>query len=126
MKKSITLAALLLVLGTSVFAAAAPAKTKSNNLMDEITFVPLKSDRGFGIKVDKLAPGKSIVMIYDNDRNPVFKDVLSKGTSGQKNYILTSLENGDYTVEVRSNDQIVKKQLHVYDEGQTKTYFFVQ
>jgi hypothetical protein len=125
MKKSITLAAILLVLGTSVFASP-PSKSKNAKLTDEIAFVPLKSDRGFGIKIEKLAPGKSLVLIYNNENNVVFKDVLSKGASGQKNYILTSLENGDYTVEVTSANQVIKKQLHVYDEGQTKTYFFVQ
>jgi hypothetical protein len=124
MKKSITLAALLLVLGTSVFAAA-PAKT-GNKSQDEISFVPLKSDNGFGVKIDKETAGKSIVIISDNEGNVLFKDLLSKGASGTKGYMIDNLDYGDYTVEVYSKSRAVKKQLHIYDDGQAKSYFFMQ
>jgi trehalose-6-phosphatase len=59
MKKSIALAALLAVLGTSVFAATAPVKSGDNNT-DEISFVQLKKDNGFGVKIDKETAGKAI------------------------------------------------------------------
>jgi hypothetical protein len=124
MKKSIALAALLLVIGTSVFAAA-PAKSTGSS-QDEISFVPLKSDAGFGVQIEKETAGKSIVIISDNDGNVIFKDLLSKGASGTKGYIISSLEYGDYTVEVVSNKQTVKKQLHVYDDGTAKSFFFMQ
>lgn len=123
MKKSIALAALLLVIGTSVFAAA-PAK--STGSLDEISFIPLKSDAGFGVQIEKETAGKSVVIVYDNDGNVIFKDLLSKGASGTKGYLISSLEYGDYTVEVVSNKQTVKKQLHVYDDGTAKSYFFMQ
>ncbi|MGZ3767613.1 MAG: hypothetical protein ACXVB0_10025 [Mucilaginibacter sp.] len=127
MKKSIALAALLLALGTSVFAAA-PAKVKGHkgHSNGQITFVPLKSDKGFGVKIDKEESGKSIVIVYDNEKNVVFKDLLSKGTSAEKGYVVTGLEDGDYTVEVFTGSQDVKKQLHVYDDGQAKSYVFIQ
>jgi hypothetical protein len=126
MKKSITLAALLLVIGTGVFAAA-PAKSSGHNSQDEISFVPLKSDNGFGIKIDKEVAGKSIVIIYDNEGTILFKDLLSKGASGTKGYLINNLEYGDYTVEVFSKGQVVKKQMHIYDDGgQAKSYFFFQ
>ena len=124
MKKSIALAALLLVIGTSVFAAA-PAKSTGSS-QDEISFVPLKSDNGFGVQIEKETAGKSIVIVYDKDGEVIFKDLLSKGASGTKGYIISSLEYGDYTVEVVSNKQTVKKQLHVYDDGTAKSYFFMQ
>ena len=125
MKKSITLAALLLALGTSVFAAT-PAKSTVSNSKDEVSFVPLKSDNGFGIRVDKETAGKSIVIFYDNDHNIIFKDLLSKGTSAQKGYVLSDLDYGDYTVEVVSKNQTIKKQLHVYNDGTVKSFFFMQ
>jgi hypothetical protein len=125
MKKSITLAALLLIIGTSVFAAA-PAKFTSHNAQDEISFVTLKSDDGFGIKIDKVVPGKSMVIISNNEGTVLFKDVLSKGASGTKGYLINNLEYGNYTVEVYSKNQVVKKQLHIYDDGQAKSYFFFQ
>ena len=122
MKKSIALAALLLALGTTVFAAE---KTIAKST-DEVSFVPLKSDNGFGVNVNKQEAGKSIVIVYDNDNNVVFKDLLSKNSNAQKNYIVTDLQEGNYTVEVSSKDQSVKKQMHVYDDGQGKSYFFFQ
>jgi flagellar hook assembly protein FlgD len=127
MKKSITLAALLLALGTSVFAAV-PPKPKAHKAESpaKIAFVSLSADKGFAVKISKQDAGKSFVMIYDKDNNVVFKDLLTKGTDAEKGYILTSLDNGDYTVEVSANKQNVKKQLHVYDEGQKKSYIFIQ
>jgi hypothetical protein len=123
MKKSITLAALLLVLGTSVFAAVPTAKIHKSS--DEVSFVPLSTEKGFAVKISKQEPGKSLVMIYDQDKNVIFKDVLTKGTEAEKGYILTSLDNGDYTVEVTSNKQAVKKHVHVYEEDQKKSYIFI-
>lgn len=122
MKKSIALAALLLALGTTVFAAE---KTTAKST-DQVSFVPLKSDNGFGVNVNKQEAGKSIVIVYDNDNNVVFKDLLSKDASAQKGYIVTELQEGNYTVEVSSKGQSVKKQMHVYDDGQGKSYFFFQ
>jgi hypothetical protein len=125
MKKSITLAAILLALGTSVFAKGA-IKGNTDKTDAGISFTPLKSDNGFAVKVEKDAPGKSMVIIYDAAANVVFKDVLTKGTEAEKAYVLSNLDNGDYTVEVASKTQSVKKQIHVYDEGGNKTYFFYQ
>lgn len=124
MKKSITVLALLLAIGTSVFAAA-PAKTDGTN-PQKIAFVPLSSDRGFSVQINKQEAGKSFVMIYDKDGTTLFKDFMSKGTSIEKGYNISGLDNGDYTVEVVSNNQSVKKHLHVYDEDDKKTYMFIQ
>lgn len=123
MKKSITLAALLLVIGTSVFAAAPKTKSEAK---DQIAFVQLKSDNAFGVAIDKVTTGKSTVIVYDNEHNVIFKDLLTKGESGTKGYLISSLESGDYTVEVVSKGQSVKKQMHVYDDGEAKSYFFYQ
>lgn len=123
MKKSITLVALLLALGTSVFATVPAVDNSSKS--NEISFSSLPADKGFAVKVNKEEAGKSLVIIYDQDSNVIFKDLLSKGTDGQKGYIVNSLENGDYTVEVVSNKKTVTRQLHVYDEGQKKSYIFI-
>lgn len=125
MKKSIALAAILAVLGTSVFAATAPVKN-GDNKTDEISFVQLKKDNGFGVKIDKESAGKAVIIVYDDSNNVIFKDVLSKGQSGEKSYLISSLETGDYTVEVVSKGQTVKKQMHVYEDGDAKSYFFYQ
>ena len=125
MKKSIALAALLAVLGTSVFAATAPGKN-ADGTTDEISFVQMKKDNAFGVRIDKETAGKAVVIVYDEAQNVIFKNVLSKGESGEKSYLITSLEAGDYTVEVVSKGQTVKKHMHVYEDGDAKSYFFYQ
>jgi hypothetical protein len=124
MKKSIALAALLAVLGTSVFAATSVKSGDSTT--DEISFVQMKKDNAFGVKIDKESAGKAVVIVYDDAQNVIFKNVLSKGESGEKSYLITSLESGDYTVEVVSKGQTVKKHMHVYEDGEAKSYFFYQ
>ncbi|HZX59624.1 MAG TPA: hypothetical protein VFE54_12895 [Mucilaginibacter sp.] len=120
MKKTIALAALILGLGTSVFAAV-PAKLKAPKA-EKVSFTSLKDDKGFGVSVEA---GKSIVMFYDANNNVIFKDLLSKGGAAVKGYVVTGLEDGDYTVEVAANKSVVTKHIHVYDEGQKKSYIFV-
>ncbi|MEO6978635.1 MAG: hypothetical protein ABI113_09665, partial [Mucilaginibacter sp.] len=58
--------------------------------------------------------------IYDQDKNVLRKDVLT--ANGSKGYVLSSLENGNYTMEVTTAGQVVKKNIHVYNEDQTKTF----
>jgi len=122
MKKTIALAALILGLGTSVFAAT-PAKSKAPKAGERVSFTTLKNDKGFGVSVEA---GKSVVIISDNDGNVIFKDVLSKGGAAVKGYVITELQTGDYKVEVKAGDNVVTKQMHVYDDGQNKSYFFAQ
>lgn len=121
MKKSIAFAALLAVLGTSVFAAA-PSKVKAQKADETVSFSALKNDSGFGVSTAE----KSTVIFYDQDNNVIFKDRLSKGAPAEKGYIVTGLDNGTYTVEVKTGNNIVKKQLHVYEDEGSKSYFFMQ
>ena len=113
MKTSIKLAAAAFVLSAGLFAAV-PSKAA-------VTFSSLNSNNGVAVKVDEATTGKAIVIIYDEDGNVLRKDALSSKKT-EKDYILSKLENGDYTIEVTSDKQVVKKQIHVYDEDQTKTF----
>ena len=127
MKNSIKLTALFLLASTGLFAAAS---AKANSLVvpsstDVITFSSLPSDRGIDVKVEKSAPGKAIVIIYDADGNVIRKDVMPANKSFDKAYILNKLDNGDYTIEVTSSKQVVKKAIHVYDEDQTKMFIII-
>ena len=121
MKTSIKLTALFLLASTSIFAAtpskSAPAKA------DLITFSSLPAENGVDIKVEKNAPGKTVVMIYDEDGNVLRKDILADNKSTGKSYNFSKLDVGDYKIEVTSNKQVVTKEVHVYDEYQTKTFF---
>ncbi|MGN6395285.1 MAG: hypothetical protein ACTHMI_06965 [Mucilaginibacter sp.] len=115
MKASIKLTALLLLAATGVFAAT-PAKSAKTDV-PAVTISSLASNKGIAVKT---ADAKSIVMIYDQDKNVLRKDVLASNAS--KGYILNNLENGDYMMEVTSNNQTVKKNIHVYIEDKTKTF----
>ncbi|HVV56320.1 MAG TPA: hypothetical protein VHC47_13390 [Mucilaginibacter sp.] len=121
MKKSIALAALLLGLGTSVFAF--PKKPGAEKAEAPVSFSSLEKDNGFGVKV---GAEKSVMIVYDSNNNVIFKDLITKGLPTEKGYVITGLENGDYTVEVASGKSAVKKQLHVYNDGMQKSYIFIQ
>jgi hypothetical protein len=124
MRNSIKLAAILLIAGAG-FLAAVPAKAIGSIVplkADVITFSGLPSEKGVAIKVEKDAPGKAIVIVYDADGNVLYKDVMKNSKSMEKGYILNKLDIGDYTIEVTSNKQVVKKQVHVYDENYRKMF----
>jgi hypothetical protein len=122
MKKTIAIASLILGLGTSVFAAT-PAKPKVTSDDASVSFTALTDKLGFGVKVDA---EKSMVIIYDVNHDVIFKDRLSKGLPTEKGYVINHLDNGDYTVEVQTENADVVKKLHVYDNGEGKDWFFIQ
>jgi hypothetical protein len=101
MKTSIKLSALFFLLSAGVFAATtANAKDVTPKAKEVVTFKALDHDRGV-----KLTLAKSDV---------------------ERGYVLTDLEDGDYIMEVTTNNQVVKKTLHVYEENDQKTFFIYQ
>ena len=119
MKNSIKLTALFLLATTGLFAAVQAKALKAD--VPSVTISTLALHKGIAVKA---AGAKSIVMIYDQDKNVLRKDVLARNTS--KGYVLNALENGDYTMEITSNKKTVKKNIHVYNEGKTKTFIVQQ
>ncbi len=65
-------------------------------------------------------------MIYDQDKNVIYKDALPAFKKMEKGYILTQLENGDYIIEVTANKQVATKEVHVYDEDRTRVFIVKQ
>ena len=121
MKKSITLSALLVLLTAGLFAAT-PVKAAIVPFTDEVTFTSLADNNGIDVKVSKSVAGKTSIVIYDQDKNVIRKDIISDSQTAEKGYILTSLDNGDYTIEVTSNKKVVKQDVHIYNEDEVKTY----
>lgn len=115
MKNSIKLTALFLLASAGLFAAV-PAKTVKADV-PSVTISALASNKGIAVKA---AEAKSIVMIYDQDKNVLRKDILA--ANGSKGYVLSGLDFGDYTMEVTTAGQVVKKNIHVYNEDKTKTF----
>lgn len=124
MKKSIKLTALFLLASASLFAATTKGPVTPSKA--DITFSSLPSHKGIEVKVQSAAPSKAIVIIYDADKNVIYKDALPAYKAMEKGYILNQLENGDYTIEVTENKQVVTKQIHVYDEDQTRVFIVKQ
>jgi hypothetical protein len=123
MKNSIKLTALLVLASVSVFAAS-PAKTKASSIPSKgvITFSSLPSNKGVDIKVETATAAKAVVIIYDDSKNVIYKDVLPAYKTIERAYILNQLDNGDYTIEVTSSHQTVTKDVHVYDEDGAKEF----
>src|SRR3569833_1596429 len=119
MKKTFAIAALILVAVTSVFAAPVKA-VKANNT---VSFIEPAKENTFAVKV---AAEIAVVIIYDQDGNAIYKDLNSKGQPTKKSYNVSNLDNGNYTVEIKSEKSDIKKQMHVYDNGQGKSYLFIQ
>jgi hypothetical protein len=120
MKNSIQLTALFLLAGASLFAVA-PVKAATVPGAGIITFSSLPTQKGIEVKVGKNE--KALVTISDQAGNVLRKDVLSNKKSLGVDYILTNLDNGDYTIEVTSKGRLVKEDIHIYDEGETKMFF---
>jgi len=126
MKNSIKLSALFLLLSAGVFGVTtATAKTVTEESKPVITLSAMKQGRGVAVNVVKTDAGKSVVKVYDNNSHLLLKDFLPNKAVASKGYVLTDLENGDYTIEVASNNTVVTKNIHIYDEDQKKTFFFV-
>ncbi len=116
MKHAIKLAVLFLLVNTGLFAAvqAKPISLypPSNNT---ITFHPLPSKAGVDVQVQKRTPGKVVVIIYDEYANVYLKEILPIDQYLTRDYILTKLGNGNYTIAVTSNKKVMKKDFRVYD-----------
>jgi hypothetical protein len=126
MKNSIKLSALFFLLSAGIFATtAASAKSHNPKTNDVITVSAMKKNLGVAVNIIKTDEGKSVVRIYDKENHILLKDFLPNKAEASKGYILTNLENGDYTFEVTSNKEVVTKTVHVYDEDQKRTFFFV-
>lgn len=123
MKKAIRLSALLLLVSTGLFAAT-PAK--NDPIEDQITVQSSTKQMLVGLNIQKETNGKSFVTFYDSKNHEIMRDYLSSKKSTEKAYNLSELDLGDYTMAITSNDQIVKKQLHVFEEYGKKTYVFLQ
>ena len=128
MKNSIKLSALFLLLSAGVFAttsANAKEHTDSVKLETNVTVSAMAKGRGVYVNVLNTDDRKAYVMVFDQEDNILLKDFLPKKAAVTKGYVLNELDNGNYTIAVVSNNQVVKKRVHVYLENNHKTFFFI-
>lgn len=126
MTKSIGIIAVLLLSSASLFAAVPAKKVAEESKHNDIKVEALQKDLRVGISVDRSLKGKSFVTITDKNNNLVFEDFLTTKLAVEKAYNLSELDNGDYTIAVTSNDSVLKRTIHIYDEAGQKTYFFFE
>ena len=117
MKTLTKTSALLFVLSlfsTGVFAATAAVADSSDVV---VTINALPDDCTLDLSIDKANAGNTWVTIYDDSNNIVLRETLSKDSGTlEKIYNFTGLDDGDYTIEVDSNNQITDKLVHVYSD----------
>jgi hypothetical protein len=131
MKTSIKLSALFVLLTAGVFATTAAKATEvpadvTPKAKEVVTFKALDHDRGIKVDFAKSESGRSFVKVYDKNNELLLKDVVPSKTDVSKGYVLTSLEDGDYTMEIYTNNQVVKKSIHVYQDGDQKSFYIAQ
>ncbi len=125
MKKLITSGALSLLLGIGVCTAATATPKHHHEDMNMnktvVSLIPLKGCRGFAVRVDKLQPSISTVIVSDADGNTVFKDRLTEGKNAEKKYVLSQdLRDGKYSVEVYSKGHDIKTDFYIYNNGKRR------
>jgi hypothetical protein len=123
MKTSIKLTAMALFLSAGAFAASPkPNHHKTDMNMDKpvVSIIPLKDDRGFAARIDKMGDVRSVVIVYNNDGDAIFKDRLNSNRMGEKKYLLRDLDDGKYTLEVYSKGRDVKTNFFIYYNTNTK------
>jgi hypothetical protein len=131
MKTSIKLSALFVLLTTGVFATTV-AKADEGKIditpkaKEVVSFRALDHDRGVKVDFAKSESGKSIVKVYNKNNELLLKDVVPSKTDVSKGYVLTGLEDGEYTMEITTNNQVVKKSIHVYQDGDQKSFYIAQ
>lgn len=126
MKKSLKLVALALLLTTGAFAST-PRKNAHMMMpkQDNIVFYTLPSQRGIDMRIKKAEPGETTVTISDMTGYVLQKDVMNKSYI-RRGYNLTELEPGDYKIRIASKDGVFERTIHIYYEGDTRTFIVEQ
>jgi hypothetical protein len=126
MKKSFTLAALLLVLSTGLFASSPVKNITGDDANKAIVVQAMRTALGFGVTIQNAHITKASVTITDKNNNVILFDKLATCKPIEKAYNLSELETGDYLVVVNADNNQVTKKLRVYEEYGNKAYVFLQ
>ncbi|WP_413669812.1 hypothetical protein ACEN9X_07665 [Mucilaginibacter sp. Mucisp86] len=131
MKTSIKLSALFVLLTAGVFATTVAKADEGNaditpKAKEVVSFKALDHDRGLKVNFAKTESGKSVVKVYNKDNELLLKDIVPSKTDVSKGYVLNGLADGEYTMEIYTNNQVVKKSIHVYQDGDQKSFYIAQ
>ena len=131
MKTSIKSSALFVLLTAGVFATTVAKADEGNadvtpKAKEVVSFKALDHDRGLKVNFAKTESGKSVVKVYNKDNELLLKDIVPSKTDVSKGYVLNGLADGEYTMEIYTNNQVVKKSIHVYQDGDQKSFYIAQ
>lgn len=115
MKKLAGLVAIILTIGSSAFAKGTD-KPKDKTVTGEnvsVSLIPYANNKGISLKAANETKEDVSVAIYDTAGETVFTEVVQNTPSIVRNYNLTSLPNGVYTVSVTTENYTVTKSLDV-------------
>jgi hypothetical protein len=109
--KSTVILSAFVLLATGAFAAK---KVKPDTLNTEIkawaSVNYYANNCGLEVAIQSATPGDATLTIYDGDGNVVMKDaIIINADTIQKSYLLTDVTDGDYTIEVTSNNNVIEK-----------------
>jgi hypothetical protein len=126
MKKSIIYGAMGILMGLGVSSTAAPKPKhhdKDLSVRAGVSIIPLRHEPGFAVMVDKPMPSRSVVIITNQDETYTFKEVLTDRSRFEKKYNLSTLDAGNYVLEVHSKGHDIKTNFYVYNKPQGKVIF---
>ena len=129
MKKSIKLTALALFLSAGLCAAAPRAHVSHMPAatIDNIVFYTLPSQQGIDMRINKLSPkAKTFVVIRDDNGNVLWRDEMKGKMNIRRGYNFTALDEGDYSIEITSGDIVFKRNIHIYNEGNKRSFIVEQ
>ena|SRR5258708_1460982 len=111
MKQSISLLALLLLMGTGAFATGSHPGKEKKGATDLISLNTLENNKGVRLSIRKQDPGPASVTIFDTYGNAIFNDHLPEALVNERSYILE--EEGVYIFVISSHHQRVRKTIEV-------------
>jgi hypothetical protein len=123
--KTITLLAAFALLTTGAFAAGKVKKdTTTTDVRAWASLNYFANSCGIDVTIEKATPGNSTLTIYDGDGDVLLTDSLVlNAETVQKSYLLTNIADGDYTIEITSNNNVVEKTIELRsDETDDQLY----
>jgi hypothetical protein len=121
-KTAIILSAFAL-LSTGAFAANNMKNdTTTNDVSATVTYYD--GTCGVDVNIDKATEGESVMTIFDAAGNVVLTDTFTVETASvKKNYLMTGISEGDYTIEVKTATDVVKHSIQLSAEESDATAF---
>jgi len=111
------------LLSTGAFAATKMTRdTVENDVSAMITYAD--NTAGVDVNIDNATAGEAVVVMSDAKGNVVLTDKFTAEAGDiKKNYLMTDLAAGEYTISVSTNDEVTAKTVTLSNDEQDETYY---